>query len=276
MRSLANAAGREAGVYIGLMSGTSADGVDAAAVVLTDGAPPRELGFHTFPYPSRLRDRVLRAVDGEAPPSEVNELHMLVGEAFGMATQMLLEAGGAPPAGIVAVGSHGQTVWHRPPTERSPRGATLQLGSPAVIAARAGVPVVSDFRSADVAQGGQGAPLVPYVDWMLFAHPTASRALQNIGGIANVTFLAAGCDPGSVVAFDTGPGNALIDVAVAELTRGAATMDVDGAMAARGTPDEGLLTRWMAEPYFRRTPPKSTGRELFGKAYALRLVDEAR
>jgi anhydro-N-acetylmuramic acid kinase len=127
-----------------------------------------------------------------------------------------------------------------------------------------------------MAQDGQGAPLVPYVDWMLFAHPTASRALQNIGGIANVTFLAAGDGPGSTIAFDTGPGNALIDVAAAELTRGAATMDVDGSMAAQGTPDEDLLSRWLAVPYCRRPPPKSTGRELFGKAYALRLVEEAR
>ncbi|MEO2004147.1 MAG: anhydro-N-acetylmuramic acid kinase, partial [Candidatus Poribacteria bacterium] len=271
---LAAGAAREAGVYVGLMSGTSADGIDVAVVELIDGESPRELAFHSAPYSVSLRERVLRAIAGEAGPAEINQLHAVVGEAFGQATKMILDAGGMRPADMVAIGSHGQTVWHQPPTKTAPRGATLQLGNPAVIAARAGIPVVSDFRSADMAQGGEGAPLAPYLDWMVFSHPTKRRALQNIGGIANVTFLPTGSEPAAVIAFDTGPGNALMDVAVAEVSGGELSMDIDGSMAAAGTPNETLLAAWMREPYLQRRPPKSTGREHFGKAYALRCVEE--
>ena len=220
MVSLANAAARETGVYVGLMSGTSADGIDVAVVELTDGERPRELAFQSTAYPEGLRERVLQGIAGEADPADINELHTLVGQAFGHAAATALHAAGIRVADAVAIGSHGQTVWHRPPMDAAPTGATLQLGNPAAIAAAAAVPVVSDFRSGDMAQGGEGAPLVPYVDWMLFSGPAKSRALQNIGGIGNVTFLAAGGGPETVIAFDTGPGTALIDVAVAELTQG--------------------------------------------------------
>ena len=259
---------------MGLMSGTSADGIDVAVVELIDGESPRELACHSAPYSVSLRERVLRAIAGEAGPAEINQLHAVIGEAFGQATKKILDTGGMRPADVVAIGSHGQTVWHQPPTNTAPRGATLQLGNPAVIAARAGIPVVSDFRSADMAQGGEGAPLAPYLDWMVFSHPTKRRALQNIGGIANVTFLPSGSDLTAVIAFDTGPGNALMDVAVAEVSGGELSMDIDGSMAATGTPDETLLAAWMREPYLQRRPPKSTGREHFGKAYALRCVEE--
>lgn len=275
MTPLAAAAARERGVYVGLMSGTSADGIDVAVVELTDGERPRELAFHSAPYPDSLRERVLRAIAGDAGPAEINGLHAAIGEALGRAALDTLEGEGIRAADVVAIGSHGQTVWHQPPTETAPQGATLQLGAPAVIAARAGIPVVSDFRSADMAQGGEGAPLAPYLDWLVFSHPTRSRALQNIGGIANVTFLPAGGEANSVIAFDTGPGNALMDVAVSEVSGGAARMDADGALAAAGSPNETLLTAWMREPYFQRQPPKSTGREHFGEAYALERVADA-
>jgi anhydro-N-acetylmuramic acid kinase len=273
---LAKAAAHYGGVYVGLMSGTSADAVDVAVVALVDEQPPRVLASHAFPYPARLRDRLLAAIAGEARSDEINQLHTLVGEAFGLAVNTVLDAGEMPPEDVVAIGSHGQTIWHRPPAGNSPRGATLQIGNPATIAARTGIPVVSDFRSADMAQDGQGAPLVPYVDWLLFTDSTRSRALQNIGGIGNVTYLAAGAAPEDVVAFDTGPGNALIDLAVEALTGGAAQMDVDGRIAGQGTLNAALLEKWMQEPYLDRKPPKSTGRELFGRDYADRCLADAR
>ncbi len=273
---LAKAAACETGVYVGLMSGTSADGIDAVVVELTDGENPRLLSFLSAPYPDDLRARVVDAFAGVASPARMNDLHTEIGDAFGEAAAAAMADAGVAPADVVAIGSHGQTVWHRPPTEGQPVGATLQIGNPAAIGAKSGAPVVSDFRSADMAHRGEGAPLVPYVDWLLFTHPKQSRALQNIGGIGNVTYLAAGAAPEAVVAFDTGPGNALMDLAVGAITGGAAKMDEDGAMAARGAADAALLAQWMREPYLRRKPPKSTGRELFGRDYAERLLTEAR
>ncbi len=272
---LAKAAARETGVYVGLMSGTSADGIDAAVVELTDGAAARQLAFLSTAYTDDLRARVLDAFAGVASPAHMNDLHAEIGEAFGTAAATAIADAGIRPADVVAIGSHGQTLWHRPPTEAEPTGATLQVGSPSVIGARSGVAVVSDFRSADMAHGGEGAPLVPYVDWLLFTDPARSRALQNIGGIGNVTYLAAGAPPDSVIAFDTGPGNALIDLAVETLSGGATRMDEGGAMARQGTPHAALLAKWMHDPYFERRPPKSTGREHFGREYAARRLAEA-
>jgi anhydro-N-acetylmuramic acid kinase len=173
---------------------------------------------------------------------------------------------------VGAVGSHGQTVWHRPPSAER-RGATLQLGDPATIAERTGRPVVSDFRTRDMAAGGQGAPLVPWVDRLLFSAPGGPRALQNIGGIANVTRVPPKGSAGPVFAFDTGPGNALIDAAVELATDGRLTFDRDGRLAARGEVDGELLAELLRHPYFAAEPPKSTGREEFGRPFVARLVE---
>ena len=181
-----------------------------------------------------------------------------------MASLEAVRSAGLTPAQVDFIGSHGQTVWHIPPNSGEGVASTLQLGNPAVIAERTGITVVSDFRSRDMAAGGQGAPLVPFVDNLLLSHETLSRAVQNIGGIGNVTWLPAG-GKGEAFGFDTGPGNMLLDRAAEVLTEGKLHCDMDGKMAFAGTVQEHFLQKWMAEePYFTRKPPKSTGRELFG------------
>ena len=170
-----------------------------------------------------------------------------------------------PPAEVELIGSHGQTVWHIPPSSGR-RGATLQLGDPATIAERTGIAVVSDFRTRDMAAGGEGAPLVPWTDRVLFSARGARRILQNIGGIANLTWLPPKGETAELVAFDTGPGNVLIDAAVELATAGRETFDRDGQRAARGRIDASLLAELLAHPFFAAAPPKSTGREVFGRA----------
>jgi anhydro-N-acetylmuramic acid kinase len=179
---------------------------------------------------------------------------------------------GVPLEQVDAIGSHGQTLWHRPPAEGR-RGATLQLGDPATIAERTGCPVVSDFRTRDIAAGGQGAPLVPWVDQLLFSIPGQARALQNIGGIGNVSWVPPRDGNGEVIAFDTGPGNALMDAAVELATGGRMTYDRDGLLAARGEVDEALLGELLRHPFFAQEPPKSTGREAFGRPVVERLAE---
>lgn len=257
-------------IVVGLMSGTSADGIDAAVVEITGVSPHLEvrmLAFRSTAWPSEMRRRILRACQpGQAGADELCRLNFDLGEAFARAALDAIAAAGLEPDQVDLIGSHGQTVWHE--VDREGRvHSTLQLGEAAVIAERTGVPTVSDFRARDVAAGGQGAPLIAYVDWLLLRHPTRARAIQNIGGIANVTYLPPGDDPDGVLAFDTGPGNMLIDAAAARATEGALTFDQDGELAARGRVDEALVSEWLAHPYFRRPPPKSTGRELFGEVF---------
>ena len=255
-------------IGIGLMSGTSADSIDAACVRL-EGAPPRLdwelLSFVTLPMDPGLRQQVFAAFRPETGTVDrLCGLNFTLGEAFAQASLEAIRAAGLTPGQVDFIGSHGQTVWHIPPGSGEGVPSTLQLGSPAVIAQRTGVTVVSDFRSRDMAAGGQGAPLVPFVDDLLLRHPTRSRAVQNIGGIGNVTFLPAG-EGGGAFGFDTGPGNMLLDRAAEVLTQGQMRCDLDGKMAFAGHVHEDFLQKWMAEePYFTRQPPKSTGRELFG------------
>lgn len=261
---------------VGLMSGTSLDAIDAALVEIGPAREPGALtlavrAFTMLPYGDALRERLR----GLLPPSqgstaEVCQLGVLVGEAFAEAALRVIADAGLAPEQVDLVASHGQTVWHevRPAAVRS----TLQIGAPAVIAARTGRTVAADFRPADVAAGGQGAPLVPYLDALLFADPRRRRAVQNIGGIGNVTYLAPGAP---ARAFDTGPGNVLIDEAVRHLTGGARSLDEDGRMAAAGRVDEGLLADWLAHPFLEAAPPRSTGRELFGPAEARAMAEAA-
>ncbi|MGH7546072.1 MAG: anhydro-N-acetylmuramic acid kinase, partial [Gemmatimonadota bacterium] len=257
--------------YVGLMSGTSLDGIDA---VLADvsGAPPHlraTVRHHLHvEYSADQRARIRKAI--EAGAAELCRLDFDVGAWLADATWRLLREARFDPRDLRAIGSHGQTVWHEPPA------GTLQLGEAAVIAERVGVPVISDFRTRDVAAGGQGAPLVPIVDAWLFRHEARRRAMQNLGGIANVTLLPpAGADD-ALVAFDTGPGVGVLDAVVEIVTEGRQCYDDGGALAARGRVLDRILSELLDDSYFAAPPPKSTGRERFGSAYARDLVERAR
>lgn len=263
---------------IGLMSGTSADGIDAALCEIT-GAPPRlqvhMLAAQSRPHSPSLRARILAACEPQSSSVDVLcRLHADLGEAFAQAALDLLAAAGLEADTVDLIGSHGQTVWHDVRPDGSV-AATLQLTEAAVIAERTGITTISNFRARDVAAGGQGAPLTAYMDWLLLRHDTDWRAVQNIGGMANVTFLPPLRSPDAApLAFDTGPGNALIDAAVQHLTGGAQTYDRGGEMARAGRVDAGWLGALLGHPFFRRPPPRTTGRELFGTQMALELVEE--
>lgn len=262
-------------LVLGLMSGTSLDGIDAVLVELVGQRPEtvrwRLVHGRTYPYDEAQRRQIHEAIlRGGA--AALCRLHADLGEWFAAAAQALCQEAGVPLARVAVIGSHGQTVWHEPPTATR-RGATLQLGDPATIAERTGRPVVADFRSRDVAAGGQGAPLVPWVDAVLFAAPDRARALQNLGGMANVTWVPPRGDPRAPLAFDTGPGNALLDAAVELATGGRRRYDPEGRGAAQGQVDPELLHALLRHPFFAQAPPKSTGRETFGRPFVEALVE---
>ena len=263
---------------VGLMSGTSLDGVDAALVQVegsgTDDVAVRVVHALTLPYAEERRTAIHDAIVAGTAEALCG-LHADLGEWLAEAALAVCVEAGIDVASVDAVGSHGQTVWHRPPAAGR-RGATLQLGDPATIAERTGRPVVSDFRARDVAAGGHGAPLVPWVDQLLFAVPDRARALQNLGGIGNVTRVPPRGSGEPVWAFDTGPANALIDAAVEIATDGRHRFDRDGRLAARGEVDPALLAELLRHPYFAAEPPKSTGREEFGRPFVERLVEAVR
>lgn len=258
-------------VAVGLMAGTSADGIDAGVARITQRRgrmEMEELAFRSTPYESRLRRRLLAAFQGHAAPSEICALNRDIGLAFAAEAEEAAAQAGIP---IDFAASHGQTVWHIPP-DAGLRGATLQVGEASCIAQALRVPVISDFRQADMALGGHGAPLAPIIDFMLLTHPTEARVVVNIGGIANLTTLPAGASADEVIAFDTGPGNVLMDEAVRRITGGSKEFDRDGRLAAQSPPDESEVDRLLAHPYFSQPPPKSTGRELFTVAMVDQLL----
>lgn len=257
---------------IGLISGTSLDGVDVAVCEIRGHAREadvRLLASRTIPYPDAVRNELLAMYDvPQNAIARVCSMNMVIGHAFADAARQVLEEYEIPLTDIALIGSHGQTIWHQPePDPHHPliMASTLQIGEGSVIAAALGAPVMSDFRVADMAVGGQGAPLATYLDWAIFADPGLNRAVQNIGGIGNVTWLPAGGDVQAVRAFDTGPGNMLIDALVARLTDGRQTFDEGGQIGLAGTVDYDLLARLMADPYLDIAPPKTTGREYYGK-----------
>jgi anhydro-N-acetylmuramic acid kinase len=263
---------KEARLVIGLMSGTSCDGIDAALVRVTGLGPDTEIelvAFQTFPYPPALRQLLLSAPHLSA--TEVCTLNFHLGERLADASAVVTAQAGAK-ADLIA--SHGHTIAHFPPgpdhkqTRLNTMTGTLQIGEAAVLAERTGLPVISDFRPRDMAAGGQGAPLVPYADWILFHRKDHTVACLNIGGIANITVVPPRLE--EVVAFDTGPGNMIIDGAVRMLTQGEFEMDRDGKAAARGRVIDALKERLLDHPYFAAPPPKSTGREQFGVQVYLR------
>ncbi|MBM3279666.1 MAG: anhydro-N-acetylmuramic acid kinase [Candidatus Handelsmanbacteria bacterium] len=248
----------------GLMSGTSADGIDAALVEVEGagrGTRVKLLAFQTLPLEGELRQGVFSLFGEEGSLDELCRLNFALGAAFAEAALAVIAGAGLRPEEVDLIGSHGQTVRHLP---QGRPASTLQIGEPAVIAQRTGIPTIADFRPADMALGGQGAPLVPLVDFLLFNHGLRGRALLNIGGIANATILPAGGEAAQVWAFDLGPGNALIDGAASHFSGGKERCDRDGRGAAAGQVDEGLLAGLLAHPFLHLPPPKSTGREEFG------------
>jgi anhydro-N-acetylmuramic acid kinase len=307
---------------VGLISGTSMDGIDAALVRITGPATQprvRLLAFLTIPYPDWLRQRVLAIAGGESTTAEeINQLHTLLGAAFGEAALKVCRRGRVNPSRLFAIGSHGQTIHHfgglkltrefRAATRKlsaklraGKRGAyeigldpihipelmktlekgtpvqpelwsvarpcTLQIAEPALIAERTGAPVVADFRPADMAAGGQGAPLVPMVDYLLLRDAHKGTVALNVGGIANFTVIPAGAKPEQVFGFDTGPGNMIIDGLVRHFTKGQKAYDAGGCWAARGRVLDSLLDEVLRLPFFAQQPPKSAGREQFGQHF---------
>ncbi len=258
---------------LGLMSGTSADGVDVALTRISGrGSAIRAhlLSFAHHPFSAQVRHRVLRLVS--AHTEEICEMNFILGEILAESALRLLRHAGFPPEQIDFIGSHGQTIYHIS-RAAGRRNSTLQIGEGAVIAARTGVITVCDFRPADIAVGGTGAPLVPYADFLLFRKKGKVRALLNIGGIANVTVVPEKME--DVIAFDTGPGNMVLDGLMGMKYRGLKKWDADGRIAAKGRVDESLLRHLMRNPYFALKPPKSTGRETFGKTFVENLWQEA-
>jgi anhydro-N-acetylmuramic acid kinase len=304
-------------LIIGLMSGTSVDAIDAALVRIDRSAGTyraKVLHHLETPWPAPLRRRLLAIMaPAETTTQEICELNALVATQFAAAVEGVLHAAAIPKSQIAALGSHGQTVCHLPPESASysprlaggsaskrtriPTPSTLQLGDVSMLATLTGITTVGNFRPADMAAGGQGAPLVPWTDDILLSHPTKSRCVQNIGGIANATYLPplkqkvaetwTFYTPLSVsaktfqkrprvIAFDTGPGNMVMDAAISMVTKGRRRFDRGGRMARRGELDRELFRKLQRHPFFERRPPKSTGREDFGRAFTEKLLAENR
>ena len=259
-------------IVVGLISGTSVDAIDAAVVEVDhedDTLALRLLGYSESEIDAALRERVFALFDPEqSRVDEVCEVNVLLGEAFAESAQRALGRVGVA-ADLIA--SHGQTVWHQ--VEPDHIRSTLQISEPSVIAERLGVTTIADFRPRDIAAGGQGAPLASWADALLFSDDSLSRAVQNIGGIGNVTWVPPGGNWEAMLAFDTGPGNALIDHAAARFTEGALRYDRDGRLGASGRVNDVALSELLADPYFVLQPPKTTGRELFGAQFVDPLID---
>lgn len=281
---------KESRLVVGLMSGTSVDGVDAALVEITGHGEKTKvnlLAFDSYPFPPELRARVFRLFNPrEARVDAICQLDFLLGEVFAAAVERLLKDHGRRMEEVDLVASAGQTIWHDPqpvvedakvdwidhPIETR---STFAIGQSAVIAERTGITTVGDLRVRDVAAGGQGAPLIAYADWVLLRDERRGRCVQNIGGISNVTYLPPAATTDDVVAFDTGPGNMVIDALTEVATRGALKYDKDGVLAASGNVIPELLDAWMDDAYFRKPPPKTTGREHFGVQFARRIMTES-
>ena len=264
-------------LVVGLMSGTSADGIDAVLTRITGSGTStqvEQLGFYFLPFDSDTRRAILEICGGEhGGTREVCLLGTHLGRLYAQAVQELLRVTGTEKVDLI--GNHGQTVYHIPeemPYLNTTLRGTLQIGDPSYLAEAFGCPVVSDFRIRDMAAGGLGAPLVPYTEFLLYRSETEDVALQNIGGIGNITLLPAGCTLEEVTAFDTGPGNMIMDALVMKITEGAMGYDDGGRLAASGKVIPELLNWMLDDPYLDRQPPKTTGREYYGADYVERLI----
>lgn len=265
---------------VGLMSGTSVDGIDAALLRIQGNgfATAWELvAFEVYAFPPALRQDILSLATAPTWDADaVCRLNVVVAEYFARAVEQIARRGGIPLTQIHLIGSHGQTIRHLPQSvvlHDFPIVATCQIGEPAVIAKRCGIITVGDFRPADLALGGNGAPLVPYCDYILLRSTELNRGVLNIGGIANITVLKKNCTPGEVVAFDTGPGNMLLDGLTQKLFQ--LPFDLDGALAQQGQVVPELLEKWLRHPYFEIPPPKSTGREQFGEPFLRKILADS-
>jgi len=265
---------------LGMMSGTSVDGIDVAAVNISGAPPHLSAGFdahHHVRFPATIRERILQAAEGSATTAaDLSELNFALGEQFARAALEACKKWRVAPRNFSLIGSHGQTIFHQGAPVlfkgrlRTP--STLQIGDISVIAQRTGITTVGDFRPADMAAGGQGAPLVPFVDYLLYRDAERGRVALNIGGIANVTVIPANARPEKVFAFDTGPGNMIVDALVNRITRGREKFDRDARLAMSGRTIPALVTRLMRDSYLRKKPPKSAGREQFGQEYVQRVL----
>lgn len=283
---------------IGLMSGTSIDGIDACLAEISGSGiytKIKILAFETYPYNEPVREAIVESCNPETSSVDrICQLNFYLGKLFAEAAKSIANKVPIPIAEIDLIGSHGQTIYHLPnPIVQQDSNksltnlsqplfcdaqyfcSTLQIGEPSVIAQETGITTVADFRSRDMAAGGQGAPLIPYVDFVLFRDKEKGRALQNIGGIANVTFLPPRCTPDDVIAFDTGPGNMLIDCLMERITNNTSHFDEGGKFAAKGKVNDTLLATLLTHSYISKQPPKTTGREEFGKYFADKLYKDA-
>jgi len=263
----------------GVMSGTSADGVDVAIVDFI-GSRLKIVAFGTVKFPPRLRDDIFGLFDHtKLTSADVCHFNFVLGRVFADALMRFCKDSSIPLASIDIIGSHGQTIYHEPAGRKYGKTlvkSTLQIGEPCVIAQQSGILTVADFRTADMAAGGQGAPLVPFTDHILFAHKTKSRIIHNIGGIANLTYLPAGGSVDDLIAFDTGPGNMIIDALAFHFSGGKLRYDKNGGMAAKGRINSKLLISLMKHRVIRISPPKTTGREDFGLQFTQKLLAEAK
>ena len=262
----------------GLMSGTSVDGIDTVIADISDSSA-KVIAFDTYPYPTKVRKAIFDIFQKQAVHIEdFCNLNFVIGDIFADAVQKLCKNKNVPIDSIDLIGSHGQTIFHNPKgTKFGPKliRSTLQIGEPSIIAHRTGITTIADFRPKDMAANGQGAPLVPYADYFLFRDKKICKAIQNIGGIANLTYLPANCTLNDVIAFDTGPGNMVMDFLVSQITRGKQKYDKNGKIASRGTVNKKLLNELLKNPYFRRKPPKTTGREEFGNIFSVNFLQKA-
>ena len=266
---------------IGLMSGTSFDGIDACLVKITGNGLSTEIEiieFETYPYKEEIRELIFDASKEQTGRvDKICQLNFTLGKLFADAAGQIAEKSSIPISDIDIIGSHGQTIYHisslKEKADKKVR-STLQIAEPSVIAQETGVTTVGDFRTRDIAAGGEGAPLVPYADFILFGKDGIDRAVQNIGGIANVTFLPAGCSINEIIAFDNGPGNMIIDRFAEIITEGKLKYDKDGELASKGKLNQDLLERLCSHPYLSIPPPKSTGREDFGIQFSDNLYEE--
>ena len=266
-------------LVLGLMSGTSADGIDIALARIS-GAPPsldaKLLNHSSIKFPALLRKEILRVAEQQPiSAGDLSQLHFRLGEVFAEAALTACRRFHINPRKIALIGSHGQTIFHQgQPVSYFGRttASTLQIGEPAIIAARTGITTVADFRPADMALGGQGAPLVPFADYVLYRHEKLGRVSLNLGGIANVTVIPANAKPSQVFAFDTGPANMLIDALVAHFSDNREGYDKNAGRAQQGRSIPKLIDELMRDPYLKLAPPKSTGREYYGRAYVQKLL----
>src|SRR5712664_3406125 len=266
-------------LVLGLMSGTSADAIDVALARIS-GAPPhlkaKLLNHTSINFPPQLRKEILRVAEQQpVSAGDLSQLNFRLGETFAEAALTACRRFRIAPKKIALIGSHGQTIFHqgKPVPYLGRRTAsTLQIGEAAIIAARTGITTVADFRPADVAEAGQGAPLVPYADYLLYRHAKLGRVSLNLGGIANITVIPANAKPSQVFAFDTGPANMLIDALVAHFTHNRQRYDQDARLAQQGRAIPALIDELMRDPYLKLAPPKSTDRAYYGRTYVEKLV----